>query len=371
MRFCLLQFLVFISFIGMAQDNYLFIGTYTTGGSKGIYVYKFNATTGKAEWVSNTQQVVNPSYLTISPDHKFVYAVNETNGANPGGVSAFSFDSTKGQLSFLNEVPSGGDDPCYITINKEGNWVFVANYSGGSLAALPVTNKGLLQPYAQLIQNTGKSIHTNRQEKPHVHSVVLSPDEQYLFSADLGTDKEMVYRFNAQAAEPLTPAEPPFIKTEPGGGPRHFTFHPTNKWAYLIEELSGTVVAYRYNNHKLTFIQRIATHPKDYKGAISSADIHISPDGKFLYASNRGDENNLAIFSINQNNGTLETVGYQPTLGIMPRNFLIHPSGKFVLVAHQQSNNVVVFERNITTGLLRPTGFQIKVPNPVCIKLMH
>ncbi len=371
MRIRLSVFFILISFYSFSQSYYMFVGTYTTGDSKGIYVYRFDAATGKAEAVSNTEgNVVNPSYLTVSPQGNFVYAVNETNGEHPGQVSAFSFNRSTGKLSFINQQPSGGDDPCYISESKNGKWVFVANYSSGSLAALPVAKNGSLEPYAQLFQDSGSSIVKDRQEKAHVHSAVLSPDQHYLFSADLGTDKEMVYQLNSEAEKPLKRATPSFVATTAGTGPRHFTFHPNKKYAYLIEELGGNVVAYAYHNGKLTFLQSIDAHPASYKGALGSADIHISPDGKFLYASNRGDENTITIFAINQKTGKLTLKGYQASGGTMPRNFIIDPSGKYLLVAHQQSGNIVVFKRSSQTGMLRPTGYEIKVPNPVCIQML-
>ena len=340
----------------MAQQYYLFVGTYTNNGSKGIYVYRFDAVTGKARWVSNTDSVVNPSYLAVAPGGQYLYAVNETHGKTPGQVSAFTFDRATGRLGFINQQPSGGDDPCYVSVTKDNKWLFVANYSGGNLSALPVNKDGSLQPLAQLIQHTGSSVNKDRQEKAHVHSVVLSPQQDYLFSADLGMDNLFIYALTAAAAKPLTPSPvQPVVHCEPGSGPRHFTFHPHHRYAYLIEELSGTVEAYAYDNGKLTHLQRIATHPADYKGAIGSADIHVSPDGRFLYASNRGDENTLTIFSIGSD-GKLTLKGYQPTLGVTPRNFTIDPTGNYLLVAHQNSGNIVVFKRNQQTGLLTPTG---------------
>lgn len=354
----------------MAQSYYMFVGTYTDAGSKGIYVYRFNTATGKAEWVSNTEGLVNPSYVAIAPDKKHIYAVTETARNNSGSVSAFSFDKSTGQLTFINKQPSGGDNPCYVAVSKNNKWVTVGNYSGGSLSVFPVNPDGSLKPLAQSIQHTGKSINDKRQEKAHVHATVFSPDQDYLFTPDLGMDKVMVYTFNAALQKPLEPAQPSHVASEPGSGPRHFTFHPNNKFAYLIEELSGTVVAYEYNKGKLDFIQRISTHPADFKGAIGSADIHISPDGKYLYASNRGDENSIAVFSIDVSTGKLVSRGYQSTLGVTPRNFTIDPSGNYLLVANQKTDNIVIFKRNQQTGLLHETGEQIKVPTPVCLQMM-
>jgi 6-phosphogluconolactonase len=370
MKVRLLSLFLFISFGCTAQTFFMFVGTYTNKGSKGIYVYKFDAATGKAQLVSNTDGIVNPSYLAIAPDEKHIYAVTETATNNDGSISAFSFDRTNGNLSFINKQSSGGANPCYITVNKTNKWVIVANYTGGSLSAFPINANGSLQPYSQLLQHTGSGPNKQRQEKSHVHSTVFSPEQDYLFSPDLGEDKVYTYKFNPADAKPLSAGNPPFTATEPGSGPRHFTFHPNSKYAYVIEEMSGNVTAYKYRKGKLSFMQRIAAHPSAYRGAIGSADIHVSPDGKFLYASNRGDENTIAIFSIDRKSGKLSSVGYQSTLGKTPRNFIIDPTGNYLLVANQATDNIVVFKRDKQTGLLTNTGEQVKVSVPVCIQLM-
>ncbi|MBA4139276.1 MAG: lactonase family protein [Segetibacter sp.] len=370
MRLTFLCLLLVTSVYSIAQSFYMFVGTYTSKGSKGIYVYKFDASTGKAEWLSNTDSIVNPSYLAIAPDKKHIYAVTETATNNTGSISAFSFDRSTGKLTFINKQYSGGANPCYVSVHNTNKWVVTGNYTGGNLSAFAVNADGRLQPLSQLIQHTGAGVNKQRQEKAHVHSTVFSPDQKYLFTPDLGEDKVYIYNFNAASAKPLTPASPAFKASEPGSGPRHFTFHPNNKFAYLIEEMSGTVVAHKYNNGKLTSIQRIITHPSDFKGDIGSADIHVSPDGKFLYASNRGEENTITIFSIDKNSGKLTLKGYQSTMGQTPRNFNIDPSGNYLLVANQATDNIVIFKRDKQTGLLHETGEQIKVPTPVCIQMM-
>lgn len=353
-----------------AQSYFLFIGTYTNNGSKGIYVYRFDAATGKATPVSYADSIVNPSYLTIAPGGKFVYAVTESGMKDTGSISAFAFDKTKAELTFINKYSSGGDNPCYVAITKNGKYVTVGNYSGGSLSAYPVNNDGSLQPYSQNIQHTGTGVDKSRQDHPHVHCTVFSPDGKYLLVPDLGIDKVMIYQFNPSATQPLQPAAQPFAASAPGHGPRHITFHPNNTFAYLMEEMSGTVVAYLYKNGTLKRLQEIAAHPADYKGAIGSADIHVSPDGKFLYASNRGDENNIAIFSIDKKSGRLTSIGYQSVLGKTPRNFTIDPTGNWLLAANQNSGNIVIFKRDKTTGKLSAMEEQIKVPSPVCLQMM-
>jgi len=246
MRSILISFFICSSFIAYSQKYFLFIGTYTNIEHKGIYVYTFDVMTGKSVWVSNTDGVINPSYLAVNPSGSLLYACNETKIANGGGVSAFNFDHNKGQLSFINKQSSGGDDPAYISVYKNGRWVVAGNYSGGNLSALAVNKNGSLQPFNQLIQHTGKSINKERQEKAHVHSTVFSPNGKYLFAADLGIDKIMIYKFNPSILKPLQPLPNKAISTDPGSGPRHFIFHPNRKWAYLIEELAGKIIEYTY-----------------------------------------------------------------------------------------------------------------------------
>ena len=371
MRFLSAICICFCTLLGAAQNYYLFVGTYTTGKSKGIYVFQFNSKNGEVSYVSNTDSCTNPSFLSVSPNGKYLYAVNETGREQPGHVSAFAFDKNKSELTFINQQLSGGDDPCFVTTDQSGKWIVVANYSGGSLSAFPVNEDGSLQPYSQLIQHKGTSINKQRQEKAHVHSTFFSPDYQYILAPDLGMDKVMVYQFASAGKKPLKPAPVPFTASIPGSGPRHIAFHPNKKFAYLIEEMSGTVKTFTYNKGLLNPIQNIATHPDTFKGQPGSADIHVSPDGKFLYASNRGEENNLAIFSIDPATGKLTGKGFQEITGAQPRNFIIDPSGRYLLVANQKTNNIVVFKRDMVTGLLQPTLQQIEVPSPVCLQMLE
>lgn len=361
---------LFLSFCGSAQDFYLLVGTYTQKGSKGIYVYRFNTTTGKAEWVSNTDSAANPSFLVIAPDNKHLYAVNETGGKNPGMVSSYAFDKSTGKLSFINKQPAGGDAPCHLAISRDNKWVTVANYTGGNLSAFAVNKDGSLNPYGQLIQHEGSSVNKGRQDKPHVHETVFAPAGDYVFAPDLGTDKVNIYKFDATAEKPLSPAPTPFVTVSPGNGPRHITFHPNGKFAYVIEELSGTVEVFDYSKGKLTLKQTIATHPEDFKGRPGSAEVELSPDGKFLYASNRGEENNIAIYSVTAGTGKLQMQGYQSTLGKAPRHFIMDPAGNYLLVANQDTDNIVIFKRNKQTGMLQETGNQVKVSMPVCLQLL-
>jgi 6-phosphogluconolactonase len=356
--------------VAAQKEPYLLIGTYTSGKSEGIYVYRFNTASGAATPVSSAK-TSNPSFLAVSPDNKYVYAVNEnadsTMYTTGGSIAAFSFDKQTGNLSYINKQWSGGKHPCYVTIDRKGKWVIAGNYSSGSLALLPVRKDGGLDSARQVIEHEGSSVNEDRQQGPHVHATVLSPDDKYLFVPDLGIDKVMIYAFDAKAGR-LTPATAPYEMTEPGTGPRHFDFHPNKKFAYLIEEMTGSISSYSYSKGGLTLVQNISALPGDYNGAIGSADIHVSPDGKFLYASNRGESNTIAIFSINQKSGHLVPVGHQSTLGKTPRNFNFDPSGNFLLVANQNSDEIVVFKRDKETGLLTDTGQRIAVSKPVCIK---
>lgn len=372
MRILATMLLLFFSTSIFSQEFFLFTGTYTSGASKGIYIYTFNAATGDITPVSIAEGVSNPSFLSLSPSGKYLYAVNQNSGEKVSEVSAFAFDRGTGKLTLINKQPSGSEGPCYISTDASGKWVMVGHYTGGALTAFQVEKDGALKSQAQLITHSGSSVNKQRQEKAHVHAAVFSPDQRFLMVPDLGIDKIMIYRFDpAFWKKPLTPAKKQsFVSTKPGSGPRHMTFHPRLPYAYLIEELQGTISAYHYNQDTLKLIQNISSHPADYNGTRGSADIHVSPDGKFLYASNRGDAHNIAIFAINQDNGKLAAKGFQSTMGTVPRNFMIDPTGSYLLVANQQSSNIVIFKRDKLTGQLQPTGKEISVPNPVCLVML-
>ena len=355
-----------------AQHNqpYAIVGTYTGGKSEGIYVYRFNSNNGTASEVSHVK-TPNPSYLVVSPDERYVYAVleNARNG-NGGSIAAFSFDKESGTLTKLNEQLTGGDHPCYVEIDKTGKWVFAGNYSSGSLSVLPVKEDGSLGQASSHLQHTGSGKDMKRQDKPHVHCTVISPDNKWLYVPDLGIDKVMIYSFDATTGK-LGTADPAFAAAEPGDGPRHITFHPSGKYAYLITELTGAVIAYQFENGKLKQLQRISTIPAGQKGYAGSADIHVSADGKFLYASNRGDFNNIAIYAIDEKTGQLTLRGIESARGKSPRNFNFDPTGEYLLVAKQYSDESVVLKRNTSTGLLTDSGNRISTGKPVCIKWIN
>lgn len=348
------------------ENFYLLVGTYTKRSSEGIYTYRFNAKTGAFSAVGTTKDIKNPSFLAVAPNQKWVYAVSELD--TEGGVFAYRFDPKTGQLTFLNQQPSGGGAPCHLEVDKTGQCVIVGNYVGGNLSILPLAASGALQPHQQKIQHEGKSINAKRQESPHVHSVNIAANNQDVFVADLGTDKIYHYALNAKNAT-LTPAKQPFIKVTEGSGPRHFAYHPTLPIAYLLQELDATVTAFKYENGTLTPFQIMETLPQNSKENVWSADIHLSPDGKFLYGTNRSN-NEIFIFSIHSKTGSLTYVGSQSVEGKVPRNFAIDPTGNFLLVANQESDDITIFKRNKKTGKLLFTGQKISVSMPVCLKFV-
>jgi 6-phosphogluconolactonase (cycloisomerase 2 family) len=346
------------------EHFYLLVGAYSDGTTAGISVYDFNTQTGDYEYLSDIKGVVNPSYLVVSPDEQFVYSVNET---SDGAVSAFRFDKESAAFSFLNSQLTEGADPCFIQINKEKTFIVTANYSGGSLSVFPLNEDGTIKPIAQSIQmNVFAEGH--KSSGSHIHTVAFSPDETGLWVTDLGKDK--IYKFNIQADANetfLIQDEEKTTDLEPGSGPRHLALHPNEEYLYSINELAGTITAFEQANGQLSAIQYIASDTTSGTRKKGSADIHISADGQFLYASNRLKADGIAIFSINPENGALTTIGYQET-GIHPRNFILSPNGKFLLCANRDSNNIQIFAVNPETGLLQDTGKQIQLDKPVCLK---
>ena len=372
MRLALIFFISFafhLAAFNQDKEAFLLAGTYTTGKSEGIYVFRYNSHKLEATPVFTATGIKNPSFLAISPNGKKVYAVSEMNGnGNAGMVVAYDFDASNGSLRKLNEQPSGGDDPCYITVDKTNKWVIAGNYSSGTLAVLPIQANGSLGAPTTKISHSGSGPDKNRQEKPHVHATVLAPDNRFLFVPDLGTDKIMIYRFDDKKGT-LQPAKQAFAATKPGSGPRHFCFHPSGKFAYILEELTGSVTVFRYDAAKgvLKTIQNISSVPNGFSGEAGSADLHISADGRFLYASNRGTSNTIAIYNVHPTDGKINLLAHQSTLGRRPRNFSIAPDGKQLIVANQDSDEMVIFLRNTETGMLTDSGKRISVPTPVCI----
>lgn len=343
----------------------LLIGTYTKPDkNNGLYVYAFNSETGELSYRTEASGIKNPTFLAISSDNKFVYSVSEV-GNGKGSISAFSFDAATGKLQFLNDSSSGGNGPCYVSVDNKSNFVFSGNYGGGSVAAIPIKEDGTLGSEVQSIQHEGKGIKEN-QDRPHVHAAVLSEDNRFLFVPDLGTDKVNIYKVDLTNSKPLTPADEAFVSVEAGNGPRHLIFHSNDKLAYLINEMTGNISVFDYEDGKLNPKQTVRPVPSDFTGKIDAADIHISPDNKFLYGSLRGDIDEIVIYAIDES-GKLIYVGRQSTLGETPRNFAIDPSGNFLLVGNQESDSIIVFKRDQKTGLLEPTGTKLSVESPVCL----
>lgn len=343
----------------------LLVGTYTSGKSEGIYVYNFSSKAGKSSKISSTNSA-NPSYLAISANNKFVYAVNELGGEKGNGtVTAFTLNA--GKLTELNKQTTGGDHPCYVAIDNTSKWVVAGNYNGGNFAIFPLLADGKVGAFSSLTDHSGSSINKERQEKAHVHCTIFSPDNRYLLVADLGTDEVTIYPFNQLTG---VVSKPYVTKVEPGSGPRHLVFHPNGKYVYLTEEMFGNVAAYKFKKGKLKKLQTISMVQPKFIGQLGAADIHISSDGRFLYSSNRGESDRITIFSINRK-GSLKVQGYQSVLGFTPRNFTIDPTGNYLLVANQNSDAVVVFKRDKVTGLLTDTNERIRIPNPVCLKWLN
>jgi 6-phosphogluconolactonase len=349
-----------------AKTQYLaYVGTYTTKtSSKGIYAYRYDAATGNFSSLGVAAESADPSFVAANSNGRFLYAVNEA-GKN-SMVSAFSLEPKTGKLTLLNQLPALGEDPCYISFDKTGKYVLVANYSSGNIPVFPILPDGRLGEHTALVQHGGAlGPNKERQDGPHAHWIETSRDNRFALAADLGLDEVLVYKFNA-AKGTLSPNAPPFTKLHPGSGPRHIAFRPDGKFLYVISELSSTVTAFRYDAKagNLRELQTVTTLPKEFSGRNDTAEIAVHSNGRFLYASNRGHDS-IAVFAIDHAKGTLTFVSRVPTGGKEPRHFAIDPSGNYLLVENQLSNNLVVFKIDLATGGLNPTGQVIDVPSPV------
>lgn len=357
----LLVILLFSTTSQSQNEAQLFIGTYTNNcESNGIYSCFFDTETGDFRFwqSSDSTPVSNPSYLTFGGNSHFLFSVNE-NGEK-STISALRLDET-GRPVVANTVNAKGADPCYIISDNE--YVITANYSGGSIGVFPINADGTLSEARQVIQHQGKSI-TERQEKPHVHMVRFSPDKRYILAVDLGTDAVYTYAYNPKSKKEILKLT---CKTsvKPGSGPRHLTFSTDGKFVYVLHELDGTLTSFSYADGKLTKLSETSVLQPNFKGSTSAADIHISDDGKFIYATNRGDANTISVFAVDK--GKMNLVETIPSGGKGPRNFAIAPGGKFVLVAHQYTNEVVIFKRDAASGKLTETGKRMEFCAPVCL----
>ena len=353
-----------------AEQIRVYFGTYTRGqnSGQGIYRSTLDLDTGKLSDPVLAAEVTNPSFIEVHPNGKFLYAVSEVGRA--GGVISYEINRNTGNLKFLNLQSSSGAGPCHVSIDNAGINLFVANYSSGSASVIPIKSNGSLAEPTGFVQHEGSSINPRRQNEPHAHSINVSPDNRFAFVADLGIDKIMIYRLDTEKGT-ITKNSPPYAKLRPGAGPRHFSFHPNGKFAYVINELDCTVTAFAYeaSSGTLSDIQTITTLPDDFNGSNSCAEVRVHPGGKFLYGSNRGHDS-IAVYRINLHKGTLTFVEHETADIKTPRNFNIDPAGKFCLVANQDGNSVIVFRINQATGALEPTGHKISIPRPVCVRFL-
>jgi len=351
----------------------VYVGTYTRGASKGIYLSELDLATGKLSSAELAAATVNPSFLAIHPGGAWLYAVGEMGefaGQKTGALSALAIEGQTGKLRLLNQQSSRGAGPCHLVVDRSGRHVLVANYGSGSIACLPIQEQGRLGEATAFVQHKGSSVNRQRQQGPHAHSINLDAVGRFAFVADLGLDKIMVYRFDAAEGK-LTAHDPPSTATAPGAGPRHFALHPSGRYAYVINELDSTMTAFSYDAQRgvLKPLQNLPTLPEGFKGANSPAEVQVHPSGKFLYGSNRG-HNSIAAYAIDPDSGKLSFRGTEPTQGKNPRNFAIDPTGTYLLAANQDSDNIVVFRIDAATGRLQATGNSLSVPSPVCVKFM-
>jgi 6-phosphogluconolactonase len=357
-----------------AKELLVYVGTYTGGKSQGIYTFRMNLDTGELTPAGITTGVKNPSFLAIHPSRKYLYAVSEVSdseGRPTGGVTAFAIDAASCKLTPINSQSSEGAGPCHLVVDRTGKNVLVANYGGGSVALLPIQEGGRLAKATAAIQHQGSSVNAQRQSAPHAHSINVDPSNRFAVAADLGLDKLLIYKLDAENGT-LAPNDPPSTSVAPGSGPRHFAFHPNGRYAYVINELLCTVTAFAYDYSKGTLqeIQTITTLPHEVRAGYSTAEVQVHPSGKFLYGSNRG-HHSIAIFAIDATTGKLSAVGHQSTGGKTPRNFAIDPTGNFLLAENQDSDNIVIFRIDPQTGELKPTGHAADVPSPVCVKFLQ
>jgi len=371
--------------IKMTTNDLVYIGTYSEpivfgtgqvlqGKGLGIYANRFNRTIGALEPLHVTEGVRNSSYIAFDPARRFLFCVNEFKefeGLASGSVSAFSIDSVTGKLTYLNSKASHGTDPCHLIVDATGRFVLVANFASGSISVLPIGKDGLLGDAIQVIQHAGSSLDARRQAGPHAHAVEIDNANRFVFVPDLGLDRVMIYAFDEKTGILNLNIHQPWISMVPGAGPRQLVMSPDGAFAYLINELNSTITAYRYDASKgiLHALQTLPTLPPNYSEHSTCAEVQITPDGRFLFGSNRGHDS-LAIYAIDCVTGLMTHIGHQSTLGKIPRNFEISPCGKYIAVANQDSNNVVMFALDPATGMLTPTGNVVAAGTPICVRFM-
>jgi 6-phosphogluconolactonase len=354
-----------------AADPLVFVTAFAPGEKGGIHAYEFDLKAGKLKHLRRTAGVENPFFLALSPDRKFLYSIHakQFGGKENEQVAAYQVLGRTGELKLLNRQSAEGTAACYLDVDRTGKAVLVANYSSGSVASLPVKADGSLGEPASFFQHEGSSVNPQRQKEPHAHCIVVSPDNRYAFAADLGTDQILCYKIDPATAK-LTPNKPAFAKSPPGAGPRHLTFHPDGKRVYVINELLNSITAFDYDadTGTLTERQTIPTLPKDFKGTSHCADLKFTPDGRFLYGTNRGHDS-IAAYRVGED-GRLSLVAIEPSLGKGPQNLAITPDGQWLLCANMPGNNVAVFRIDPKTGALKPAGEPVEQPSPSCIMLL-
>jgi len=368
----ILIFIMFITACSSADQEYLvYVGTYTGMGSEGIYAYRFHAASGGLKPIGLVAKTENPSFLSIDPNGKFLYAVNELDSfkqESSGAISVYSINPESAALDLIQQIPSLGAAPCHVSLDKSAKYLLVANYNGGNAAVFPIAKDGKLGKQSAFIQDSGSSVNADRQTGPHAHFIQVTNDNKFLMIADLGIDQVMVKKFDATTGT-LTSFDSTLVKVTPGSGPRHLAYAPSGKFVYVLNELSSTIAAFTFESEtgRMQMIQTISTLPDNFSGSSITAEIAIDAKGKFIYASNRGDDT-IAIYSINNKDGKLTSLGRIATGGKTPRHFEIDPTGQWLIAANQDSDNLVVFQIDQSSGTLVQASEISGIASPVCIK---
>jgi 6-phosphogluconolactonase len=355
-----------------AAQFWVYIGTNThpRSNSQGIYLYRFDAASGEVSDQKLAAEIGDPGWQVIPPGGKFLYTCGTTDHHRTSIVAAYRINSADGSLTFLNQQPTKGQDTPHIDVDPAGTCLVAANYGSGDISVVPIDPDGSLAPVSAVIRHSGSGVNPDRQKHPYPHSANFDPSGKFVLVPDLGVDKVYIYRFDPQTRS-LSEGSPPTVSVTPGFGPRHLSFHPNGKFAYLINEMGGAVVVFSWDSNagQLVPLQTLSTLPPDYHGENTSAEVHVLPNGLFLYASNRGPDD-LAMFAVDPASGTLRLLGYQPTMGKHPRDFKIDPTGQFLFVANMYSDSVVIFRIDSATGQLTPTGTVLHVPMPDCVTFL-
>jgi len=349
-----------------SQTELVFVGS----GRKNIEAFRFDLAAGVLTGLGQAAEIKNPSFLSIAPNHQFLYAISEGGNAEGSGISAFAIEAAAGKLRFLNRQPAGGSGPCHVAVDAAGKNALIANYGSGSFAVFPLAGNGEVRPMSAFIQDHGSSVNADRQEGPHAHCIVTGPGDRFAYGCDLGLDKVLIFKFDPGQGT-LVASEPAFAAAQPGAGPRHIAFHPNGRWAFVINEMASTLTVFACDaaSGALREIQTVSTLPEGYSGQSTCAEVAVHPSGKFVYGSNRGDDS-IALFACDPASGRLTFIERVPTGGRTPRQFEIDPTGHYLLAANQDSGTVVVFSIDKASGRLQPTGSRVQSDNPQCVRCM-